>query len=115
MITVLCPHQNAGTLLEQVRSQYGLLVQKSEKEQAADKEMKRVRRLGTETDAALSALPEGTIVVYSDGGYQQAADPADDRAGFGWSAHRNPKGPTASVGEMVEYGLDASRFGILST
>ena len=67
--------------------------------------MERVRRLGTETDAALSALPEGTIVVYSDGGYQQAADPEDDRAGFGWSAHRNPKGPTASVGEMVEYGF----------
>ena len=45
--------------------------------------MERVRRLGIETDAALAALPEGTIVVYSDEGYQQAADPADDRAGFG--------------------------------
>jgi len=43
--------------------------------------------------------------VYSDGGYKQAADPADDKAGFGWSAHKNPKGQNASAGEMVDYGF----------
>ena len=44
-------------------------------------------------------------MVYTDGGYKPAEDPANEKAGFGWSAHRNPTGPSTSVGEMVEYGF----------
>ena len=76
----------AAIELETEKTEEELAVQKAEKEQAADKEMERIRGLGIETDAALAELPEGTIVVYPDGGYIKAADPADDKAGFGWSA-----------------------------
>ena len=81
--------------------------QKAEKEKAADAEKERVRGLGVATDAALAALPNSTIVGYTDGGHIPEKDTyvGGERAGFGWSAHRNPQGQSTSVGEMIDYGF----------
>ena len=57
------------TETEAARTEEEQTARQAEKDQAAATERERIWALGVETDAALAALPAGTIVAYTDGGH----------------------------------------------
>ena len=68
----------------------GKTAKQAEKDQAAATEKERIWALGVETDAALAALPEGTIVVYTDGACPGNQHRAGRRAGDGAFCGEDP-------------------------